>query len=252
MNEKQTENLRFKLLNVSSKQKMDITHKGYEATLVILSGECKVTVQGSKKILRRKNVFEEKATALYIPSGMPFVIEAQVDSELGLCLGRSEKQEGLAFFIEKDSVHCRTVGKEKFERVVCDIVDQRIAAEHLVVGETFNGPGQWSSFPPHKHDTDNLPQEAKMEEIYFFKVDPPEGFGFQRLYSPELGEDNAIVIMNNSVVPIRDGYHPVCVMPGCRLYYLWFLWGENRTLAPFEDPELRAIDYDMSYPSAKK
>ncbi|HEU5394485.1 MAG TPA: 5-deoxy-glucuronate isomerase, partial [Candidatus Methylomirabilis sp.] len=109
-------------------------------------------------------------------------------------------------------------------------------AKRLLVGETFNRAGEWSSYPPHKHDRAAYPEESKMEEVYLFKVDPPQGFGLQRFYSPERGVDTAVILRNNSVTRIPWGYHPVAAAPGYRLYYLWMLAGEDRNYALADDP----------------
>ena len=110
---------------------------------------------------------------------------------------------------------------------------------HIV--KTISPPGNWSSFPPHKHGVENPPEETKLEEVYFFKIQPEEGFGMQRLYTdPDLddeGFDEALVLKNNTVTIMPRGYHPVCAAPGYSVYYLWILAGKNRKLIPKEDPQ---------------
>ena len=76
-----------------------------------------------------------------------------------------------------------------------------------------------------------------MEEIYLYRLDPPQGFGLQRIYSPESGRDEAVVVKDNLVVGLPSGYHPVAAAPGYRLYYLWLLAGESRQLIPYDDPD---------------
>ena len=109
-------------------------------------------------------------------------------------------------------------------------------AQHLIVGETFNEPGQWSSFPPHKHD--GADGEPELEEVYYFRFDDPNGFGFQGLYEAN-GEEHAVFLRHGTIVGIPRGYHPVCAAPGYRLYYLWALVGRDRQLAMYEDPAHR-------------
>ncbi len=111
-------------------------------------------------------------------------------------------------------------------------------ARRLMVGETFSPPGSWSSFPPHKHD--GLDGEPRLEEVYHFRVDPPGGFGIQRLYT-SAGEDVSLTVEDGDAVLIPYGYHPVAVPPGYRLYYLWALAGDERRLALHEDPRHRWI-----------
>jgi 5-deoxy-glucuronate isomerase len=104
------------------------------------------------------------------------------------------------------------------------------------VGETFNEPGGWSSYPPHKHDRHDPPAEVALQEVYHFRLQPRQGFGIQRMYSPERGTDEVLVVEDGDTVLIPFGYHPVVAAPGYRLYYLWALAGEGRDLRLREDP----------------
>ena len=117
-------------------------------------------------------------------------------------------------------VHDR--GRDGWQRQVHDVIADSVAAQRLLVGETFNAAGQWSSFPPHKHDGGD--GEPALEEVYYYRFDRPGGFGFQGLY--ELDPDHterAVFLRHGAVVGIPRGYHPVCAAPGYRLYYLWAL-----------------------------
>ncbi|MCK5595590.1 5-deoxy-glucuronate isomerase, partial [bacterium] len=135
----------------------------------------------------------------------------------------------------------RSVGKGAWTRNLYNIIDDRTSAGCLIVGETISPPGNWSSFPPHKHDIENLPEETKLEEVYFFKFQSEDGFGMQRLYtasdSKDKGFDEALVLKNNTATIMPRGYHPVCTAPGYSVYYLWILAGKNRKLIPSEDPQ---------------
>jgi 5-deoxy-glucuronate isomerase len=105
------------------------------------------------------------------------------------------------------------------------------------VGETFNDPGGWSSYPPHKHDVHDPPRQALLQEVYYFRLDPPQGFGIQRLYSPERGLDMTFTVQDGDTVLIPYGYHPVVAGAGYRLYYLWALAGQGRSMYLQEDPD---------------
>jgi 5-deoxy-glucuronate isomerase len=119
------------------------------------------------------------------------------------------------------------------------VITDAVPSRHLLVGETFNEPGQWSSFPPHKHDGDD--GEPALEEVYYYRFDRPDGFGFQGLYEAN-GYAEAVFLKHGSIVGIPRGYHPVCAAPGYRLYYLWALVGEPRQLAMHEDPVHRWLN----------
>ena len=133
-------------------------------------------------------------------------------------------------------VHDR--GEPGWQRQVHDLVADAVPAERLLVGETFTPGGQWSSFPPHKHD--GRDGEPALEEVYYFRCDRPDGFGLQGLYSAS-GEAEAVFVKHGTVVGIPGGYHPVCAAPGTHLYYLWALAGSERRLAMYEDPVHRCL-----------
>jgi 5-deoxy-glucuronate isomerase len=141
--------------------------------------------------------------------------------------------------VHPDDVVVQPRGKPGWERDVHDVIAGTVPARHLLVGETFNAPGQWSSFPPHKHD--GADGEPVLEEVYYYRFDRPDGFGFQGLYEAG-GEERAVFLRHGTIVGIPRGYHPVCAAPGYRLYYLWVLVGEERQLAMHEDPAHRWLN----------
>ena len=117
------------------------------------------------------------------------------------------------------------------------LLDLAVGARRLIVGETFTPSGNWSTYPPHKHEVDNLPHEARHEEMYFFKVSPSDGFGLCHYYNSQ-GEEENFTIRDNSVHMMASGYHTVVSAPGYTTYYLWFLAGEQRAQAVVDDPAL--------------
>lgn len=214
-----------------------------EIAAVILSGVVNASVSGQRfeGLGTRADVFAGKATAVYIPAGVSFALEAAGDgpAEIALCSAPGGEPGAFSpYVVTPDQVIVHHRGKGNFRRQVHDIIDHNRPAHRLVVGETFNEPGMWSSYPPHKHDVDQPPVEYKMEEIYLFKVDPPQGFGVQALYSkdPTRPLNEAHIVRPDDAVALPYGYHPVAAAPGYRLYYLWFLSGSNRTLVPHDDP----------------
>ncbi len=133
------------------------------------------------------------------------------------------------------AVSVRTVGQGTFRRHIHDIaVPEKLPAARLIVGETHNAPGFWSSYPPHKHDEHRPPEESKLEEVYHFRVKPPQGFGIQRVYGD--GFDETYAVQDRDTVAITEGFHPVAAAPGYLLYYLWILAGEERAMSFREDP----------------
>lgn len=209
-----------------------------EVCLVFLGGLANVTVgeTGFSSIGSRANVFAGRATAVHIPPGLKFKVEAVGALEVAIARAPSDLP-GDPRLIGPEKVKVNVRGKDTFERQVHDIIDVNFPSKRLLVGETFNPPGKWSSYPPHKHDRMAPPDVTRMEGVCFFKVNPPQGFGFQRVYSPDMKLDQAFVIRDNSLTKLPFGYHPIAAAPGYSLYYLRLLAGEPRNYTPFDDPD---------------
>ena len=204
---------------------------GEESVLVLL--------QGALDIGARSSVFEQHATAVYLPPGAEeFTIAGDAELALATTVGCNLPVADIApVFVSPSDVVVHQRGQPGWQREVHDIVADNVPNAHrLIVGETFNAPGQWSSFPPHKHD--GADGEPTLEEVYYYRFDHPDGFGFQGLYDTN-GEERAVFLRHGTVVGIPHGYHPVCAAPGYRLYYLWALVGAPRQLAMYEDPAHR-------------
>ncbi len=209
-----------------------------ETGIIILSGTCEFTAGGKtwKSLGRRKTVFDGPATGVYLPPGEGYTITATGELETAIATAPADRSGEIVVVRPEDVIIHSARGKGLFVRDVHDIIVDNVPAQRLMIGETFNQPGEWSSYPPHKHDVESPPDEVKLEEVYFYKLDPPQGFGMQRIYSPERGVNDAYVVENNDAILIPFGYHPVAAAPGYRLYYLWMLAGRNRVMRPREDP----------------
>jgi 5-deoxy-glucuronate isomerase len=186
-------------------------------------------------------VFDQRASAVYLPPDAEITVDAVGDVEIAIVstLGYHLTSTDEATIVQPDDVVVQARGKPGWQRAVHDVIADAVPARRLLVGETFNEPGQWSSFPPHKHD--GRDGEPALEEVYYYRFDHPEGFGFQGLYEAG-GEAEAVFLKHGSIVGIPRGYHPVCAAPGYRLYYLWALVGDPRQLAMHEDPVHRWLN----------
>jgi 5-deoxy-glucuronate isomerase len=140
---------------------------------------------------------------------------------------------GEPVLVTPEQVTPQARGRDLYTREVHNILVTDTHAQRLMVGETFNPPGHWSSFPPHKHD--GRDGEPVLEEVYHFRLDPAHGFGHQMLYTAD-GESVTHAVRDGDVVLLPYGYHPVSAPPGYRLYYLWAMAGAERRLALHEDP----------------
>jgi 5-deoxy-glucuronate isomerase len=204
---------------------------GQEGALVLVEGA--VDLDGEPA--QRESVFEQRATAVYLPPGSAIAVDATTDTELAFVSTRGYElvSDDATIVVRPEDVVVQPRGEPGWERDVHDVIADAVPARRLLVGETFNEPGQWSSFPPHKHDGGD--GEPALEEVYYYRFDRPGGFGFQGLYEAN-GQAEAVFVEHGSIVGIPRGYHPVCAAPGYRLYYLWALVGDPRQLAMHEDP----------------
>jgi len=227
--------LSFSLL-LLSQGGFELAKLGEERVLLLMRGRCQVRV-GDQRFgpLARSNIFEERATAVYVPTDSPCHVEADRETEIAVISAPAEMRSQPKLVLPADIV-VRRVGMSNWFREVHDIVGSRINAQRLLVGETFNPPGNWSGFPPHRHERNDPPQESSQEEIYHFRLNPPSGFGLQLIYTDDGEVDEPIVVRNSDTVVIPRGYHPVVAAPGYSLYYLWALAGESRQLFTHEDP----------------
>jgi 5-deoxy-glucuronate isomerase len=200
---------------------------------VLQEGTGRVEVAGQSWEVSRRDVFAEPATALYLPPGADLAVTASTPLE-AIVVSAPADAGGPPVLVTADRVQVNQRGAGDFHREVHDLFVHDDVAKRLMVGETFNPAGNWSSYPPHKHD--GRDGEPRLEEVYHYRVDPRHGFGLQTLYTAD-GEAVTHMVRDGDAVVIPYGYHPICAPPGYRLYYLWALAGERRALAVHEDPE---------------
>lgn len=214
-----------------------------EAIFVILGGRCSIEVgnQLYQNIGDRPNVFSGKPYSVYVPSNSSFRVSAFPGNKVEIAVytaNCTDKYE--PFLISPEQVIESKSGISNFSRNIHQIlVNTDKSVSKLIVGETYTASGNWSSFPPHRHEKDNFPEEVFLEEIYLFKIQPADGFGLATYYSPEHRIEEAYKIKNNSVLFMPEGYyHTLANAPGCTTYYLWALAGNHRVQSPVEDPSL--------------
>lgn len=211
---------------------------GREGCLVVLTGtvDIRVGAKAWKELGGRASVFDERSPhAVYAPPSSTFTVRALDDAELALAsapaTGRFE-----ARLIEPQGMKRSVRGSGANTRYVCDILPETEAAESLLVVEVLTPAGHSSSYPPHKHDTDNLPEESVLEETYYHRIDPPQGFAFQRVYTDERDIDESMAVGDHDVVMVPRGYHPVVMPHGYRGYYLNVMAGPRREWHFRNDP----------------
>ena len=218
-----------------------------ETCLVLLSGQGFLEAEGLARtaIGGRKNPFTAAGHAAYIPARNRFRFRAETDCELALCLAADARGEIPPRIIAPETWRISPRGAGSTARLIRDILPETEPAASLLVVEVFTPGGHWSSFPPHKHDTDDLPHEAALEEVYYHRFAHPSGFGFQRIYTPDRSFDAAIPLENGCAVLVPRGYHPVAAAPGCDLYYLNVMAGPRRLWRVRIDPDHDAATGDF-------
>jgi 5-deoxy-glucuronate isomerase len=211
--------------------------QGEEAAFVILGGRSAANWgKGEQIIGGRKNVFDGLPYCLYLPSGHSVKFRGEGVCEIAECRAPSVAKLEPHLVTPKD-VTTSLRGGGNASRQIVDIVRPDFPADKLVVIEVYTPGGNWSSYPPHKHDVHNPPAEVDLDEIYYYRIDHPrEGFALQRLYSPDKSQDLTVRAEDGDAVLVRSGYHPVVAGPGYNVYYLNFLAGTSRTMAVTEDP----------------
>jgi 5-deoxy-glucuronate isomerase len=187
----------------------------------------------------RPNVFSGKPHSVYIPCGTTYTVTAQGRLEVGLVSAPSDLKIA-PYVIGPDKITSGVWGAANFARNYNQILtlagQPDLPAQRLIVGETYTPSGNWSTFPPHRHEKEDLPREAYHEELYFFKVSPADGFGMTRYYNGEV--DTGYIVRDSTMLMAPNGYHTVVSAPGYTTYYLWALAGNHRIQATADDPAL--------------
>lgn len=205
---------------------------GREICLVFVSGRGSVTAGGEDfgTLGARMSPFEGKPWSVYVPAGSAWRVTAQSDVELAVCSAPGVPDGHPARVIAPDALGQETRGHGTNTRHVTNILPETDpGADSLLVVEVVTPGGHTSSYPPHKHDTDDLPNESLLEETYYHRLHPPQGFAFQRVYTDDRSLDEAMVIEDGDVSLVPKGYHPCAACHGYDLYYLNVMAGPKRT-----------------------
>lgn len=232
------EYITFEVHQIAKGETKTFSSAEHETCMVIVSGFADVKTQNNQwdNIGDRMSVFEKKAPySVYTPPSDEIVVTANTDLEVAICRAPGVGKYPTRLIKPEDCTY-ETRGTGTNQRHVCNILFGNLDAEKLLVVEVITPDGNWSSYPPHKHDSDNLPVESSLEETYFHKLDPEQGFAFQRVYTDDRSIDETISVEHNSVVMVPEGYHPVGAPHGYDLYYLNVMAGPSREWVFKNDP----------------
>ena len=240
----------FEVRRLEKGQNWSFKTAGNELVIVNLSGQYSVISNLGEwtKFGDRENVFSGAGSALYLPCQTNFTINAEIAGEFAVAWVPTDEKND-PWLISPDQVQISVRGGDNVSRQINDLLPPGSPVHRLVLVEVYTPSGNWSSYPPHKHDVhiedeDGTLIEADLEEIYFYKINDPKGYTYQRIYTDENSPihqagypiEALIRVTDNSAVLVPEGYHPVVSAPGYLTYYLNVLAGSAQSLANQDDP----------------
>ena len=228
----------FAAYRLSPGETITLADDTLERCIVVLRGTVSVRAGDASwtEIGERESVFEDRSPyAAYAPRHTAASVIAHTAAEIGVASapGAVERPPRL---IEPGSMKRFSRGTGANTRYVCDILPESEPADRLLVVEVLTPSGHSSSYPPHKHDTDNPPAETSLEETYYHRLNPAQGFAFQRVYTDDRSLDESLAVEDHDVVMVPRGYHPVVVPYGYDSYYLNVMAGPTREWHFKNDP----------------
>ncbi len=228
----------FEVVDLDAGQSLVRQGQGRELCFVMVSGRANVRAGGVDfgSMGGRESPFAGNPSSLYAPPRVPVELTAVGRCEVAVCSAPAEGHLPARLILD-DQVGQETRGKGSNIRHVRNILpDTSPHAENLLVVEVVTPGGNWSSYPPHRHDRDALPAESALEETYYHRLSPPQGYAVQRVYTDERDLDETILVQDRDVVLVPRGYHPVGAAHGYDLWYLNVMAGPKRLWRFHNDP----------------
>ncbi|HTG64615.1 MAG TPA: 5-deoxy-glucuronate isomerase [Sphingomicrobium sp.] len=228
----------FQVVKLDPGQRHEGGSPDREACLVLLSGTANIVAGdlSAGNAGGRQSVFDDvPPAAVYVPAGVGYSVTAV--SSLELAIGTAPASGGgQPRLIDPAGMSREVRGTGTNQRFVRNILPETEPAESLLVVEVITPGGHWSSYPPHKHDTATEGEETALEETYYHRLNPPQGFAIQRVYTDDRSIDETITVEDGDVVMVPRGYHPTGAPHGYDLYYLNVMAGPNRKWIFRNDP----------------
>ncbi|MBI3763655.1 MAG: 5-deoxy-glucuronate isomerase [Chloroflexi bacterium] len=236
--------LHFAARRLDSGEQWECGTGPHEYGLVLLGGVCSVaSSRGSwERLGRRPDVFHGMPHALYLPRDTDFTLTPMgggCEVAYGWC--RADEIHPPAW-VTPAQVAVEIRGGGNATRQINSLFPPGFDCQRLVAVEVYTPSGNWSSYPPHKHDEHRIAPngalfEADLEEIYFYKINRPEGYAIQRVYTKDGRLNETLLARTDDLVLVPEGYHPVVSAHGYNTYYLNFLAGSAQSLANSDDPD---------------
>jgi 5-deoxy-glucuronate isomerase len=241
--------LSFRAQALAADEAVALAHPDQEAVVITIGGggiRIELDAPPALDLPGRASVFSDLPWAAYLPGGSGARLVGRPFAEGGRAIvaygqappsGRSGVSRS-PILITPDDVEIEIRGAGRATRQVNNIVMPGFAADRLLCCEVFTPAGNWSGWPPHKHDVDAMPHEAVLEETYYYQVSRPEGWGLARLYFRDGRPDGIWAVRTGDLLLVTEGYHPFASNQGYDAYYLNFLAGDRRTMQASEDPDI--------------
>ena len=236
----------FNIVKLKKGERFSYQTPGYETCIVPATGTVEIDVDTTAfggVGNRGSDVWDGEPEGVYVPTDMPAQMVCTSDDAEVFVAGARFEDRLTAFAVRSDDIDVVQYGSDdtKTHRKIKHILGQKQADKvgRLLVSELYTvGAGGWSGFPPHKHDTDRLPDETRHDEVYNFRFKPDNGFGMQLLEPDDDRLGEAFHIVDGSSFAIKSGYHPCVVAPGYEMYYFTILGGlSQRSLVQYFQPE---------------
>lgn len=236
--------MNFAAVRLSQGRTFEIAIDAFEYVAVILSGQCHIrTSKGDfEQVGRRQNVFMGMPYALYLPPQTEFEIEACSDNfEFASCWAPAEKEHPPRL-ITPQEVELQLLGAGNASYQMCRLIASDFPAERIMAYELYTPGGNWSSYPPKKHDTHQTDDqgkvlEARLNRFSFYKFDRPTGYAYQRVYNADKSSDITMMARQHDLILMPSGYYTMVSAPGTATYTLNFLAGSTRQYAAVADPD---------------
>lgn len=240
--------LSFQARSLAEDEVLTLEASDLEAAVVTISGGgVELDLDGPRRILLpgRPSVFEGMPWAAYLPPGTAARVVGRPlpgrRAVVAIAQAPSSGRDGVApepIVVGPDEVELEIRGSGNATRQINNIIMPAFPADRLLICEVFTPNGNWSGWPPHRHDFDDPPREAVLEETYYYQMSRPEGWAIQRIYHRDGSRDVFVPVRHGDLVIVDQGYHPFASTQGYDAYYLNALAGDRRTMANTDDPDL--------------
>jgi 5-deoxy-glucuronate isomerase len=210
-----------------------------EAVLVLIGGTADVRSSHGNydRVGKRSSPFDGPPQAVYLPPDTTYDVVAHTDTEVAICAAAGSNAKFPARLLELSEGDGHQRGAGSAQRLIYDILMNPSSAASIFVTEVLTPPGNWSSYPPHKHDQDDPPRESALEEIYYYRAMPESGFAFQRVYTADSELDETMTVHDGDTVLVPRGYHVCAAAPEYHIYYLNVLAGPKHVYHMTFDPK---------------